>query len=257
MPRNGRPALITETIEDPLLPDPVPNRLTLTNVVVPICRSRTNTSLVTVGIVGHQIARIAAECHETAVRADRGDTRKAIARPGSKPVDAHQRSRPHLQIPHEHVAGSTVGIVGHQIARCAVNATKRPSALIPEPTPRPLEEPLPDPVPNRLTLTNVVVPSCRSRTNTSSVAPLVSFATKSLAALLNATKRPSALIMGATEMPPLPDPGSKPVDAHQRVVPSCRSRTNTSTVAPLVSFATKSLAALPNATKRPSALITL
>src|SRR5439155_24452807 len=41
------------------------------------------------------------------------------------------------------------------------------------------------------------------RTNTSRIVPLVSLSTKSLAALSNATKRPSALMTGRAE-PPLP-----------------------------------------------------
>ena len=93
----------------------------LTNVVVPSCRSRTNTSSV-VPLVSLATKSLAALLNATkrpsALIVASEPPEKAIARPGSKPVDAHQRSRPQLQIPHEHV-GSTVGIVGHQIARIA------------------------------------------------------------------------------------------------------------------------------------------
>ena len=103
--------------------------------------------------------------------------------------------------------------------------------------------------PGRLTLTNVVVPVCRSRTNTSHV-PLVSVATRSLAPLENATKRPSALSRGAPNALPLSVPAWLTLTSV--VVPSAgRARTRP---APLVSVATRSLASLGNATKRPSAL---
>ena len=113
-----RPSALITGPPESLLPDPVPNRLTLTKVVVPICRSRTNTSVVPLVSFATKSLAVAEECHETAIRADHGDTRIAIARPRSKPVDAHQSRRPHLQIPHEHVS-RTVGVVRHQVARIA------------------------------------------------------------------------------------------------------------------------------------------
>ena len=91
----------------------------LTNVVVPSCRSRTNTSLVPlVSLATKSLAALPNATKRPSALITRGQS-SAIAGPGSKPVDAHQRSRPQLQIPHEHVVGITVGIVCHQIARIA------------------------------------------------------------------------------------------------------------------------------------------
>src|SRR6059036_435078 len=83
------------------------------------------------------------------------------------------------------------------------NATRRPSALMAGAE----EKPLPLPPPALLTLIKVVVPVFRSRTKTSKSPFASSSATKSVAKLSNATKRPSALMAGAKEKPlPLPVP---------------------------------------------------
>jgi hypothetical protein len=85
------------------------------------------------------------------------------------------------------------------------------------------------------TLTRVVVPVCRSCTNTSSL-PLVSPATRVDAVEENATRRPSALMAGV-QLRPFPCPPR--LDMLTRdVVPVCRSCTNTSKF-PLVSPATR------------------
>jgi len=96
---------------------------------------------------------------------------------------------------------------------------------------------------------DVVVETARSRTNTS-VAPFVSPATRLLASLWNATTRPSA----ERAEPRLAALLSVPSEATltRSVVPVCRSWTNAS-VAPFVSPATRLVAKLTNATKRPSA----
>ena len=235
------------------MPDPVPNRLTLTSVVVPSCRSRTNKSkvlplvsfatksLATLWNATKRPSALIAETNEPAITGSR-----------SRPVDAHQRSRPQLQIPHEHVAG-TVGIVRHQVGRKAAECDETAVGLIAETN----EDLLPDPVPNRLTLTNVVVPSCRSRTNTSfGTVGIVrhQIARNAAERHVPAVGADHRLINEIRERP-LPDPVPNRLTLTNVVVPSCKSRTNMSPV-PLVSFATKSLASLPNATKRPSALIT-
>src|SRR5207245_9919392 len=69
-----------------------------------------------------------------------------------------------------------------------------------------------------------------------------------------ATRRPAGAGGGATTMPPLlPLPCAPPEATLTRsVVPVCRSWTNTSDT-PFVSPATRSLASLSKATKRPSA----
>ena len=72
-----------------------------------------------------------------------------------------------------------------------VKAMKRPSSLITGgsmPT-----SSLPLPVPAAFTVTSCVVPACRSRTKMSDL-PLLSLATRSLASLMNTTKRPLPLI---------------------------------------------------------------
>ena len=82
---------------------------------------------------------------------------------------------------------------------------------------------------------------------------MVSSGTKSLAKLVNATKRPSALTTGEKErLFALPSPALLTLTSV--VVPVLRSRTKMSKV-PFVSLATRSLARLWNATKRPSALM--
>src|SRR5438128_2450321 len=129
------------------------------------------------------------------------------------------------------------------------NATKRPSAERAGPALKPFPS-----VPPEATLTRSVVPVCRSWTNTS-VAPFVSPATRLVASLWNATKRPSAESAGKAKKPPLlPLPCVPPPDATltRSLVPVCRSWTNTSVV-PFVSPATRLVASLSNATKRPSA----
>src|SRR5947207_11476816 len=129
------------------------------------------------------------------------------------------------------------------------NATRRPSALMAGAE----EKPLPLPQPALLTLIKVVVPVFRSRTKTSKSPFASSSATKSVAKLSNATKRPSALMAGAKEKPlPLPVPALLALT--RVVVPVFRSRTKTSK-SPFASSGTKSVARLSNATKRPSALM--
>src|SRR5207244_1701178 len=130
------------------------------------------------------------------------------------------------------------------------NATKRPSAERAGPALASFPW-----VPSEAPLTRSVVPVCRSWTNTS-VAPFVSPATRLVAKLTNATKRPSAESAGGKaklRRPLLPLPWV-PSEATltRSVVPVCRSWTNTSDT-PLVSPATRSVAALSKATKRPSA----
>src|SRR5205823_240898 len=117
------------------------------------------------------------------------------------------------------------------------NATKRPSAERAGPALASFPW-----VPSEAPLTRSVVPVCRSWTNTS-VAPFVSPATRLLPVLWNATKRPSAERAG---------PALKPFTLTRSVVAVCRSWTNTSVV-PFVSPATRLVASLWNATKRPSA----
>src|SRR5204862_455509 len=95
----------------------------------------------------------------------------------------------------------------------------------------------------------VVVETGRSWTNTSYV-PLVSPATRLVAVPWNATKPPSAE-RAAPELGPFPWVPSE-ATLTRSVVPVCRSCTNTS-VLPFVSPATRLVAALWNATKRPSA----
>src|SRR5438874_1863622 len=122
------------------------------------------------------------------------------------------------------------------------NATKRPSAERAGPALKPF------------TLTRSVVAVCRSWTNTS-VARFVSPATRLVAPLWNATKRPSAArARTAPKRPPLPlsPPAPPPATLTRSVLAACRSWTNTS-VAPFVSPATRLVAKLSNATKRPSA----
>src|SRR2546425_658529 len=115
------------------------------------------------------------------------------------------------------------------------NATKPPSA---ERT-GPALESFPW-VPPEATLTRSVVPVCRSWTNTS-VAPFVSRATRLVAVLWKATKRPSAERTG----PALKPSPWLPPDATltRSVVPVCRSWTNTS-VAPFVSPGARLVASL-------------
>src|SRR5205814_6570006 len=95
----------------------------------------------------------------------------------------------------------------------------------------------------------VVVETARSWTNTS-YARFASPATRLLAVLWNATKRPAAERAGpALESFPCVPPEAT---LTRSVVPVCRSWTNTS-VAPFVSPATRLVPALRNATKRPAA----
>src|SRR5213592_1820721 len=93
------------------------------------------------------------------------------------------------------------------------------------------------------------MPVCRSWTNTS-VLPFVSPATRLVAVLWNATKRPSAE-RAAPALAALPSVPSE-ATLTRSVVPVCRSWTNTSDTL-FVSPATRSAAALSKATKRPSA----
>src|SRR2546429_563179 len=95
----------------------------------------------------------------------------------------------------------------------------------------------------------VVVETAWSWTNTS-YAPFASPATRLVALLWNATKPPSAERAGPALASFPWVPSEAPLT--RSVVPVCRSWTNTS-VAPFVSPATRLVAALWNATKRPSA----
>src|SRR5207249_4364126 len=95
----------------------------------------------------------------------------------------------------------------------------------------------------------VVVETARSWTNTS-YAPFASPATRLVAVPWNATKPPSAE-RAAPALGPFPWVPSEST-LTRSVVSVCRSWTNTS-VAPFVSPATRLVAALWNATKRPSA----
>ena len=124
------------------------------------------------------------------------------------------------------------------------NATKRPLAEILGWFARPL--PL---APLMLTDTSVVVPATRSRTNTSPV-PFVSPETRSLASETKAMSRPSSEIVGSVLGP---FPGSPDVLREMTlVVPSCRSRTNTSRWL-FVSFGARFVASDSKTTNRPSA----
>src|SRR3954467_2084174 len=75
-----------------------------------------------------------------------------------------------------------------------------------------------------------------------------------VAVLKKATYRPSALMIGFSES--VPKEVALAAALAQTVVPLCMSRTKISGI-PLVSFAIRSLAALTNATKRPSGVIVL
>ena len=110
-------------------------------------------------------------------------------------------------------------------------------------------------IPSMVTLTRTVVPSARSRTNTSSKPP-TSFGTRFVASLPKAMKRPSADTAtdhgdagcGLARSPCAPDDET----LTRSVVPACRSRRNTSATL-LVSSGTSEVASLQKTTKRPSA----
>src|SRR5438552_1822063 len=89
-----------------------------------------------------------------------------------------------------------------------------------------------------------------------SVVPFVWPAAGLVAAVWDATKRPAAERAGTAKEPPLLPFPCAPPDATltRSVLPVCRSWTNTSDT-PFVSPATRSVAALSKATKRPSAEI--
>src|ERR1035441_7662293 len=105
--------------------------------------------------------------------------------------------------------------------------------------------------PLRLILTSDVAPVCKSRTKTSD-ALFVSPGTRSLALLLKATKRPSALIVASREelFPEAVPEGSALTST---VLPAGSTRTNTSGKL-FASLGTRSSAELTNATRLPSAL---
>src|SRR5207253_1683861 len=135
------------------------------------------------------------------------------------------------------------------------NATKPPSAERAAPALGPFPW-----VPSEATLTRsvvlagapferAVVAAARSWTNTS-FAPFGSPATRLVAALWTATKRPSAERAG--QLLALLAWVPSEATLTRSVMPVCRSWTNTSVV-PFVSLATRSVASLCNATKRPSA----
>src|SRR5689334_11810195 len=116
-----------------------------------------------------------------------------------------------------------------------------------------VDGPLPMSPPGLPTLTSVVVPFCRSRTNTS-LTPLVSLATRLLASLSKTTYRPSAEAAGEIEWP-LPPPTPVEFTLTRVVVSFVRLRTKTSMNFPLPSLVVRLLASLRNKTKRPSALM--
>ena len=100
-------------------------------------------------------------------------------------------------------------------------------------------------VPPTLALTRSVVPVASRRAKTS-VNAFASLATRSVASLVNATVRPSALRLAASEAPlPLSVPAAFMLASV--VVPESRSRTNTS-VNRFVSLAARSEARLVKAT---------
>ena len=155
------------------------------------------------------------------------------------------------------------------VVPATVSRTNKSTALLASPTARSLarlaksryrpsgvilgamDSRLPGLTPLVLTLISVVVPATKSRRKTSE-ALLVSFETKSLAALSKTTNWPLELIVGACEAAlPLPAPDSLTLTSI--VLPSRRSRTNTSNE-PLLSLVTRLPAALTKTTNRPSAL---
>src|SRR5208337_4130957 len=110
---------------------------------------------------------------------------------------------------------------------------------------------LPGPEPFRFALTRVVVPFCRSRSNTSTEL-FVSPGTKLAAELENTTYRPLLLMETSEEMPAA---GRPFVSALTRMfVPVFKSRTNTWRT-PFVSLATRLSASLAKATYRPLKLM--
>src|SRR5438445_6238564 len=124
-----------------------------------------------------------------------------------------------------------------------LNATKRPSAEIAGTQLAPFPC-----APWEATLTRLVLPALRSRTNTS-LAPFVSPPTRLLALDRNATKRPSAEI-GAAKLSPLACAPWE-LTLTRVVLPVLRSRTKTSPTA-FVSPPTRLVAVESKATKRPS-----
>src|SRR5438874_2542920 len=98
------------------------------------------------------------------------------------------------------------------------------------------------------TLARMVIPLARSRTKTS-LTPLVSFATRSDAALSNTSDRPSGVIVGLEEGP-LPEWIPSVLTLTSLVVPCKVSRRNTSVVL-LVSARAKLAATLSKATNWP------
>src|SRR2546428_83045 len=111
-----------------------------------------------------------------------------------------------------------------------LNATKRPLAEIDGTKLAPFSC-----APWESTLTRLVLPALRSRTNTS-LAPFVSPPTRLVAIELKATKRPSAEIEGTTLSPFSCAPWESTLT--RLVLPALRSRTNTS-LAPFVSLPTR------------------
>jgi hypothetical protein len=103
-----------------------------------------------------------------------------------------------------------------RLSASEVNATNRPSALIDGPVLSLLPS-----VPALVTLTRSVVCVCRSNTNTSK-RPLVSPGTRFDSQESKATRRPSALRLGARLCSTNPDGGWMVLIPS--VVPACRSR---------------------------------
>src|ERR1039457_4178814 len=123
------------------------------------------------------------------------------------------------------------------------NNTKRPSLLMMGEH----EAALPGPEPSMFTLTSVVVPVCRFRSNTSTDL-FASPGTKLAAELENTTNCPLLLMEASEETPAA---GKPLVSALTRMfVPIFRSRTNTSRK-PFVSLATRLSASLAKATYWP------
>ena len=101
---------------------------TLTRRVVPVWRSRTNTSRAVVGVARHQVGGVRDEGDEAPVRRDRRVEAAAVALGAARP-DAHPPGRARLAVADEHVAAPLVSPGTRLVAREA-KATKRPSAEI-------------------------------------------------------------------------------------------------------------------------------
>ena len=192
---------------------------TLTRSVVPICRSRTNTSgcpLVSPG------TRLVAADQKATKRPSALIAGEGELLPSAWAPVVVRLTRSVLPVSRSRTNTSTTPLVspGTRLVAPDWKATKRPSALI---AGNPLVS-LPS-SPALETLTRSVVPACRSRTNTSKC-PVVSPGTRLVAADMKAMKRPSALIAGLKLSP---SPWALALETLTRsVLPAWRSRTNTS-----------------------------